>query len=116
MYKLTARREAKALPILEAAYESLVMRGGFDFGKLERDLRACWNVGYHALYDILEDAFKDEHWLYVAVYYMERVHPSPTCELQRALAKAYGMNHWSFGNESAIARAEFWKNSGITVK
>ncbi len=60
MYKLTKRREAKALPILERAYESLVTRGGFDVRILERDLRACWNIGYHELYSVLEDAFKDE--------------------------------------------------------
>ncbi len=30
MYKLTKRREAKGLPILEAAYQSLITRGVFD--------------------------------------------------------------------------------------
>lgn len=116
MYKLTKRREAKALPILEGAYQSLMTYGRFEIGTFERDLRACWNIGYHELYSVLEDAFKDDRWLSVAVYYMERVNPSPTCELQRALAKAYGMARWSFGKESELARAKFWKPSGIMVK
>lgn len=116
MYKLTKRREAKALAILEKAYGSLTTCGWFEVHAFEHELRECWNIGYHELYDILEDAFKDEHWLYVAVYYMERVHPCPTCELQCALAKAYGMDHWSFGKELETARTEFWKNSGIAVK
>lgn len=60
MYKLTKRREAKALPILERAYESLVSHGGFDVGILERDLRDCWKIGYHEPYSVLEDAFKNE--------------------------------------------------------
>ena len=44
MYKLTKRREAKALPILEQAYESLVTHGGFEVGSFERELRECWCV------------------------------------------------------------------------
>lgn len=116
MYKLTKRREAKALPILEGAYQSLVTHGGFEIGKFEMDLRSCWNIGYHELYSVLEDAFKDDRWLYVAVYYMERVNLSPTCELQHALDKAYGMERWSFGRDSELARAKFWKKSGLTIE
>jgi len=113
MYKLTKRREAKALPILEGAYKSLVTRGGFEVHALERELRACWNIGYHELYDVLEDAFKDDRWRYVAVYYMERVLPSPTCELKHALAKAYGIERWSGDKQTQTARMAFWKKSGL---
>lgn len=116
MYKLTKRREAKALPILERAYESLVSHGGFDVGILERDLRDCWNIGYHELYDILEDAFKDERWRYVAVYYMERIMPMLTSELRLALEKAYGISKRGPCQEWDSYRDAFWKNSGITLK
>lgn len=113
MYKLTKRREAKALPILEAAYQSLVTRGGFDVGRFERELSACWNIGYHELYDVLEDAFKDDRWLYVAVYYMERVMPMLTSELRFALEKAYGIPERASDKDWDSYRNEFWKKSGI---
>lgn len=116
MYKLTKRREAKALPILEAAYKDLVTRGGFDATKLEMDLRACWGVGYHELYDVLEDAFKDDRWLYVAVYYMERVMPMLTSELRFALEKAYGIPERAVDKDWDTYRDEFWKKSGIVTK
>ena len=80
MYKLTPNREAKARQILERAYASLMSRGWFDAHDLERELRDCWNVGYHELYQILEDSFRDARWLYVSAYYMEHVHPSPRRE------------------------------------
>ena len=41
MYKLTKRREAKALPILEQAYESLVTHGEFEVGSFECEFRGC---------------------------------------------------------------------------
>ena len=116
MYKLTKRREAKARPILEAAYKDLVTRGGFDVGKFEMALRACWNIGYHELYDVLEDAFKDDHWLYVAVYYMERVMPMLTSELQHALSIAYGIPKRGADKDWDTYRNEFWKSSGISAK
>ena len=116
MYKLTKRRETKALPILEEAYQSLVTRGGFDVWRFERDLRACWNIGYHELYDVLEDAFKDDRWLYVAVYYMERVMPMLTSELQHALSIAYGIPKRGAGKDWDTYRNEFWKKSGIVTK
>ena len=116
MYKLTKRREAKALPILEQAYKSLVTHGGFEVGRFERELRDCWNIGYHELYSVLEDAFKDERWLYVAVYYMERIMPSLTTELQYALSKAYGIPKRGADRSCDSYRDEFWKKSGIHVK
>ena len=113
MYKLTQRREAKALPILEGAYASLVSNGRFDVHALERELRACWNVGYHELYQILEDSFRNDRWLYVSVYYMERIQPALTMELLHALAKAYGVPAGSAKGEWDACRAKFWKRSGI---
>ena len=115
MYKLTQRREAKALPILEGAYASLASHGRFDVHALERELRECWNVGYHELYQILEDSFRNDRWLYVSVYYMERVHLSLTTELRHALAKAYGVPAKSAENEWDACRTEFWKRSGIRL-
>ncbi len=115
MYKLTKRREAKAMPILEEAYQSLVTRGGFDSGRFEMDLRARWNIGYHELYDVLEDAFKDNRWLYVAVYYMERVRPM-TSELRFALEKAYGIPERATDKDWDSYQNEFWKKSGILVE
>ena len=115
MYKLTKRREAKALPILEQAYESLVSHGGFDVGAFERELRACWNIGYHELCCILEDAFKDGRWLYVAVYYMERIMPMLTSELQYALSKAYGIPKRGAEQSWDSCRDEFWKKSGMKI-
>lgn len=115
MYKLTKRREAKALAILEQAYDSLTKRGGFDAGLLERELRECWNIGYHELYDVLEDALKDERWRYVAVYYFESSRPYPTCEQKRALAKAYGVEHYGRNEEVKSSREQFWKQSGFKV-
>ena len=116
MYKLTKRREAKALPILEEAYQSLTTRGGFDVGRFEMDLRACWNIGYHELYDVLEDAFKDDRWLHVAVYYMERVMPMLTSELRFALEKAYCISERGADKDWDTYRNEFWKKSGILLK
>ena len=116
MYKMTKRREAKALPILEHAYKSLVTYGGFEVGRFERELRDCWNIGYHELYAVLEDAFKDKRWLYVAVYYMERIMPSLTTELQYALSKAYGIPKRGADRSWDAYRDEFWKKSGIHVK
>ena len=116
MYKLTKRREAKALLILEHAYKSLVINGGFEVGWFERELRDCWSVGYHELYDILEDAFKDRRWLYVAVYYMERIMYPLTSELQYALSKAYGIPKRGADRSWDSYRDEFWKKSGIRVK
>ena len=116
MYKLTKRRETKALSILEQAYESLVARGWFEVGRFERELRDCWNIGYHELYDVLEDAFKDERWLYVAVYYMERIMPMLTSELRHALSKAYGIPKRGADRSWDSYRDEFWKKSGISPK
>lgn len=117
MYKITQRREKKARPILEKAYESLVTRGRFDVHALERELRQCWNVGYHELYEILEDAFKDEKWFPVAVYYMERISsPHPTCELRCALSRAYGLKKLVSCDKSEFAREAFWKNRGIVCR
>ncbi|MBQ6247275.1 MAG: hypothetical protein IJK04_10445 [Kiritimatiellae bacterium] len=115
MYKLTPNREAKAHQILERAYASLMSRGWFDAHDLERELRDCWNVGYHELYQILEDSFRDDRWLYVSAYYMEHVHPSPTSELQHALAKAYGIPKRGANGARETYRAEFWKRSGIRL-
>lgn len=116
MYKLTKRREAKALPILKQAYESLVTRGGFEVNTLECEFRDCWNIGYHELYEVLEDAFKDERWLYVAVYYMERIMTMLTSELQHALSKAYGIPQRGADRSWDSYRDEFWKKSGISLK
>lgn len=116
MYKLTKIRETKAASILERAYQSLVNKGSFEVHSFERELRTCWNIGYHELYDVMEDALKDEKWKYVAVYYMERVNgPSPTCELKHALAKAYGVHRWNMTEDGRKARMMFWKKSGIKV-
>lgn len=115
MYKLTQRREAKALPILDGAYASLANRGRFDVHALERELRECWNVGYHELYQILEDSFRNDRWRYVSVYYMERVQPALTMELRHALTKAYGVRRGSAKSEWDACRMKFWKQSGIKV-
>ena len=115
MYKLTKKREAKARPILEGAYESLTTRGSFDVHGLERNLRACWNLGYHELYQVLEDSFQNDRWLYVSVYYMEHVQPSLTMELRHALAKAYGMPKRGAKADWDALRSEFWKKSGIRL-
>lgn len=109
MYKLTKVREAKALSILKEAYQSLRVRGCFDVYAFERELRGLWNIGYHELYDVMEDAFRDQRWRYVAVYYMERISgPCLTCELRHALTKAYGVEKWNDKTAWADARARFW--------
>ena len=59
MYKLTKIRETKALPVLEKAYQSLKFRGSFDVHAFERELRDIWDIGYHELYDVMEDALRD---------------------------------------------------------
>lgn len=116
MYKLTKRREDKALTILVESHEALVVSGAFDVHDFERKLRDCWGVGYHELYAILDDACKDERWRYVAVYYMERIMPALTMELRSALAKAYGMANQGEGSDWQVCRKKFWDQSGISPK
>ena len=109
MYKLTKIRETKALPVLEKAYQSLKFRGSFDVHAFERELRDIWDIGYHELYDVMEDALRDWRWRYVAVYYMERINgPCLTCELRHALEKAYGFEGWNNTDAWEDARARFW--------
>ena len=116
MYKFTKRREQKALQILECAYESLAAHGAFCVHTFERELRECWHIGYYEFYQVHEDAYRDEWWRYVAVYYFEHQAPRPTCEHQRALAKAYGIARYcADATGIACARKAFWKKSGLTV-
>jgi hypothetical protein len=109
MYRLTERRKAKADPILEKYNAQLHADGAISAMAFEKELCACWNVGYQSLKDIIKDLSKLDEYVYLAAYYMEHSNSGVgvVCEFQPVLAKLYGIK-WYHGPDMKTAQKAFW--------
>jgi len=109
-YKLTEKREEKATPMLEEAFEFLVKtEGGSLPAGFERDLMACWGFSsYKTLKPIMSDMLRHERYKYLAVAYMEKPGLNAiVSEFKSPLAKLHG--HRSFNPEKYKEdRKQFW--------
>lgn len=115
MYRLTPRRFEKAKPILKKYRELLHRLGptkaGFDLAaNLEVELRACWNIGYQELKNIIIELSKRDYYRYLAAHYMDHpVGPGVVCEFQSPLAELYGMKSYN-PDPDCEERKAFWQS------
>jgi hypothetical protein len=110
MYRLTDRRKAKALPILQKYKTKLDSSGSINEVGFEKELCECWNVGYREIKDLIEDLAKCKEYIYLAAYYMENSNAGAgvVTEFQSVLAKLYGIKWYSHNAETLAARKSFW--------
>ena len=108
MYRLTERRLAKALDILEKYRAQLRKRVCFEPRCFEGELRECWDVGYREMKDLAEDMLKHERYRHVAAYYMEHSNtPGVVVEFQQPLSEVYGIK-WYHAPNMPEKRDAFW--------
>jgi len=110
MYRVTPRRLAKAQPILDRHRAQLHRTGVTDAHALEMALRDCWNVGYQEMKDLATDLLKQEHYRFLAAYYMENSNGSRQAvasEFKGDLAKLYGVR-WYHAEDCEAKREDFW--------
>ena len=108
MSRLTERRLEKARPILEKYREDYLCNGRIETGQFENELRACWNMGYQELKDLIEDMLKIPQYRRIAAYYMQFSNPpGPVSEFKPHLAKLYGLETYDC-KERHAARDAYW--------
>ena len=108
MYRLTERRLAKALDILEKYRAQLRKCMRFEAGCFERELCECWGVGYREMKGLAEDMLKNERYRHVAVYYMEHSNtPGVSDNFKDPLSRVYGIK-WYNDPDMPEKRDMFW--------
>jgi hypothetical protein len=106
MYKLTERRLAKAVDILNAAAADLANKKHINTSTLEMQLRDCWDLGYQELKDIFCQMLKMDEYQNLAAFYMQFSNTTGVVsEFQMPLCDFYGIDQVP----RDISFQQFWK-------